>query len=126
MSASLLQVLKAGLSGCHITVLSPSFARPLLERLDSVDEVIDSPFGHGGLQWSERKTFARSLPEFDSAVVLPNSFKSALIPWLAKIPKRVGWRGEFRFGVLTHHQSLVKSEFPLMVDRYTALAAHFG
>ncbi len=126
MSASLLQALKAELPDLHITTLAPAFARPVLERMPVVDNCIDSPFGHGGLQWSARRQFARTLPDFDAALVLPNSFKSALIPWMAGIPRRVGWRGEFRFGVLTHHRPLVRPEFPLMVDRYRALAEHFG
>ena len=126
MSASLLQALKAQLPDVHITALGPAFASPLLQRLDAVDEVIESPFSHGGLQWSQRKAFAKTLPSFDAAVVLPNSFKSALIPWMAGIPKRVGWRGEMRYGVLTHQQKLDKAAYPRMVDRYTALAEHFG
>lgn len=125
MSASLLQGLKAALPSLHITALGPAFARPLLERLDAVDQVIESPFSHGGLQWSQRRAFAKTLPAFDAAVVLPNSFKSALIPWMAGIPKRVGWRGEMRWGVLTHQHKLNKADYPRMVDRYTALAEHF-
>ena len=126
MSASLLQALKAQIPDLHITSLAPGFARPLLQRMPSVDAQIDAPFGHGGLQWSARRAFAKSLSDFDAAVVLPNSFKSGLIPWMAGIPKRVGWRGELRFGLLTHHEKLNKAALPLMVDRYRGLARHFG
>lgn len=125
MSASLLQALKAQIPNLHITALAPAFARPLLQRSPAVDESIDTPFGHGGLQWSDRKNFAKTLPHFDAAVVLPNSFKSALIPWMAGIPKRVGWRGELRWGVLTDHAKLSPQRFPKMVDRYRQLATHF-
>jgi heptosyltransferase-2 len=125
MAASLFQCLKTANPEIKITALGPAFAQPLLSRLDAVDKVIESPFGHGGLQVSARRHFVRQLPRFDAALVLPNSWKSALIPAMAGIPKRVGWRGEARWGLLTHHQKLDKAQYPRMVDRYTALAAHF-
>jgi heptosyltransferase-2 len=59
---------------------------------------------HGRLQWKERSQLARQirLMEYDIALILPNNLKSALIPWLAGIPIRVGHLGEFRYGLLTH------------------------
>ncbi|WP_420550141.1 lipopolysaccharide heptosyltransferase II [Litorivicinus lipolyticus] len=126
MSAALFQSIKAQAPAVEITALGPAFARPLLERLDAVDRVIDSPFGHGGLNYLKRRQFGRTLPAFDAAVVLPNSFKSALIPWMAGIPTRVGWLGEQRYGVLTARPKLNKAEFPRMVDRYLELARPLG
>jgi heptosyltransferase II len=126
MAASLFQGLKTANPETKITALGPAFAQPLLARLEAVDQVIESPFGHGGLELSARRNFARQLPQFDAALVLPNSWKSALIPAMAGIPKRVGWRGEARWGLLTHHQRLDKTQYPRMVDRYTALAQHFN
>ena len=38
---------------------------------------------------------------FDAAYVCPNSLKSALLPFLAGIPERVGYLGEARLGLLT-------------------------
>ncbi|MGB0956837.1 MAG: lipopolysaccharide heptosyltransferase II, partial [Litorivicinus sp.] len=126
MGSALLQSIKAQAPSTQITALAPAAAAPLLDRIDAVDQVIQSPFGHGGLQLRSRRSFARSLPEFDAAVVLPNSFKSALIPWMAGIPVRVGWLGEQRYGVLTQRPKLNKADYPRMVDRYLALAKPLG
>lgn len=54
--------------------------------------------------------------------MLPNSFKSALVPLVANVPQRIGWRGEMRYGVLNDVRVLHKLSFPLMVERYVTLA----
>jgi heptosyltransferase-2 len=59
--------------------------------------------------------------QYDRAIVLPNSLKSALIPLFARIPVRTGWKGEHRYGLLNDLRSN-KSAFPLMVESYVALA----
>jgi heptosyltransferase-2 len=67
--------------------------------MPQVAEVIDFPFQHGGLQLKARRAIARQIQgRFSTAYVLPNSFKSALLPLLAGIPKRVGYLGEARVG----------------------------
>jgi heptosyltransferase-2 len=58
---------------------------------------------------------------FDTAYVLPNSLKSALLPFLASIPKRVGYLGEARVGLLTHRLKNPKDK-PPMVAFYSALS----
>ena len=96
--------------------------------MPEVRDPIDMPVGHGKLQWGVRKQVARQLQpnDYEWSIVLPNSLKSALIPWFAKIPKRTGWLGEFRYGVLSDPRKLDKSIFSLMVQKYVGLAYPLG
>jgi len=90
--------------------------------MPQVNAAIANPFGHGDLRLGERRQFARGLAGYDRAVVLPNSFKSALIPWHAGIKRRTGYIGELRYGLLNDIRALDKQALPLIVERYAALA----
>ena len=109
-----------------IDVLAPPWALPVYRRMPEVAATLALPFGHGDLKLAERRRFARSLPRYDRAVVLPNSFKSALIPWHAGIAVRTGYRGEMRYGLLNDVRALDKEQLPLIVERYAALAQPAG
>ena len=124
MSQSLLLRLKADNPECSIDVLAPDWCRPVLERMPEVNRAIAMPVGHGALQWGIRKEVAKKLSEnnYDQSIILPNSLKSALVPWMAKIAKRTSWRGEMRYGLVNDMRKLDKTAFPLMVQRYIALA----
>jgi len=37
---------------------------------------------------------------YDQAIILTNSFKSSFVPCWARIPKRTGWIGEARWGLV--------------------------
>jgi heptosyltransferase II len=108
-----------------ITVLASPAFEPLLKRMQEVDDVILAPFGHGDLQLIKRFRLAKQLrhENFSQAIVLPNSLKSALIPYWAKIPVRTGWRGEMRYFLLNDLRVLTPSTLPLIVQRYVALGA---
>ena len=105
-----------------LDVLAPSWALPVYRRMPEVARTISLPFGHGDLKLGERRRFAKSLAPYDRAIVLPNSFKSALIPWHAGIPVRTGYRGEMRYGLLNDLRVLDEERLPLIVERYAALA----
>lgn len=124
MSQSLYRTLKAQYPQAQIDVMAPQWCRPLLAKMPEVNAAIPMPLGHGALAIGERRKLGISLREnkYDQAIVLPNSFKSALVPWFAKIAKRTGWRGEMRYGLLNDIRTLDKAAFPLMVQRYVALA----
>lgn len=96
--------------------------------MPEVNEAIPMPLGHGALAIGERRKLGHSLRErrYDRAYVLPNSFKSALVPFFANIPLRTGWRGEMRYGLLNDARVLDKDAWPLMVERYVALAYDNG
>jgi len=122
MTEPLLRQLQA--RGQRVTVGALPWVAPVYRAMASVAEVLELPFAHGGLQWSARRALARSLRgRFASAVVCPNSFKSALLPWWAGIPKRIGYHGEARYGLLTRRlPNPDKHQRPPMADWYAALA----
>ncbi|ATA26152.1 ADP-heptose--LPS heptosyltransferase [Brenneria goodwinii] len=124
MSHSLYRTLKAEHPEAIIDVMAPAWCRPLLARMPEVNQALAMPLGHGALALGERRRLGVSLRggRYDRAYVLPNSFKSALVPFFARIPQRTGWRGEMRYGLLNDIRVLDKIAFPLMVQRYVALA----
>lgn len=107
-----------------LDVLAPPWTQPLFARMDEVQTTISAPFAHGELALKRRYTLGRSLAprQYDQAIVLPNSYKSALIPFFARIPQRTGFVGEARFGVLNDARRLDSRMLPLMVERYALLA----
>ncbi|WP_410497657.1 lipopolysaccharide heptosyltransferase II [Chitinibacter sp. S2-10] len=108
----------------QIDVLAPAWTRPLHARMAEIAEAIDAPFGHGELKLRERWKLARQLKArgYDQVIVLPNSIKSALVPAFAGIPKRTGWVGEMRYGLLNDARKLDPIALPKMVQRFYALA----
>ena len=128
MAQSLFKVLRQQHPACEIDVLAPQWSLPLLERMPEIRRGITMPLGHGQLQLGTRRQLGRELRSqaYDQAIVLPNSLKSALIPFFADIPKRTGWRGEMRFGLLNDIRKLDKQKYPLMIERFVALACEPG
>lgn len=123
MAQTLFKIIKQQSPDCVIDVLAPDWSRSLTARMPEVNLAIPMPVGHGKLNLLTRYRLAKSLrKQYDEAYVLPNSFKSALIPFWAKTPKRVGWRGEWRYGVLNDVRPLDKQRYPLMIERFIALA----
>ena len=108
--------------GERITVGALPWVAPVYRAMPQVAEVIEFPFAHGGLQFKARRAIAKRIKgQFDTAYVCPNSLKSALLPFLASIPKRVGYLGEARVGLLTHRLKNPKNK-PPMVAFYSALS----
>jgi len=122
LSHPLLVRLKERDPGGRVDVLAPPWVLPVYERMPEVSSAIVQPFGHGDLRLGERKRFAKGLGRYDQAIVLPNSWKSALIPWHAGIARRTGYIGEMRWGLLNDARALDKQALPLIVERYAALA----
>ena len=107
-----------------IDVLTPTWCASVFARMRGVRRVVESTIMHGEFGWNGRRELARRLREqrYTQAVVLPNSWKSALVPWLAGIPKRTGYIGEMRWGLVNDARRLDKRALPRLVDRYAALA----
>jgi heptosyltransferase-2 len=120
MSEPLLARLAA--RGERLSVAALPWVAPVYRAMPQVAEVIELPFTHGKLDWGARNKIAQGLQgRFDAAYVLPNSIKSALIPFLARIPRRVGYHGEGRYGLLNARLPNPEGR-PPMVAFYSALA----
>ncbi len=124
MAQAIFKLLKQQNPKVVIDVLAPEWSRAIVERMPEVNKTLSMPIGHGQLQLKVRYRMGRALrlAGYQQAIIIPNSFKSALIPFWAKIPKRTGWRRELRGILLTDARSLNKQRYPLMVQRYLALA----
>ena len=124
MAQSLFKVLKAQDPTTVIDVLASDWTRPLLACMPEVHQTHSMPIGHGKLALRQRYQIAQSLKPYayTQAIVLANSWKSALIPWWAKIPLRTGFWGECRLGLLNDGRRLDKQALPRMIDRFVALA----
>ncbi len=123
MAQSLFTLIKQRQPHTLIDVLAPAWSAPLLARMPEVNQALTMPLGHGQFHLKQRYRIAKQLPRsYQQAIVLPNSFKSALIPWFARIPQRTGWRGEMRVGLLNDMRLLDKTRLPQMVQRFAALA----
>ena len=111
-------------AGATVHMLAPPATAPVAERMPGVDTVHRLQVSHGRLGLGERWRVGRSLRAhgFEQAFVLPNTFKSALVPWFARVPRRTGWLGEQRYGVLNDARRLDPERYPRLVERYAALA----
>ncbi len=120
----MLMRLKQRHHNCQIDVLAPSWTAALLHAFPEVHAVITNPFPHGALNLKGRYRLGMQLraEKYDQAIVLPNSFKSALAPFFARIPLRTGFTGEMRYGLLNDARKLDKKVLPLMVERFAQLA----
>ena len=121
----LLAALKVQYPESKIDVLASHWVAPIYRACSEVDHVIEAKFEHQKLQWSLRKQLAKEIESknYQTCFVLPNSFKSALIPWLANIPFRIGYCGEFRFGLINLAlDNPSKVNRPPMVEHYLALS----
>ena len=124
MTQPLLANLQAQYSDSKIDVLASTWVAPIYRACNEVNEVIEAKLEHKQLQWGLRRQLAKHLEskKYQACFVLPNSFKSALIPWLANIPFRIGYRGEFRFGLINLSlDNPSKVNRPPMVEHYLAL-----
>ncbi len=128
MAQSLFKVLKAQDAERAIDVLAPGWTRALLERMPEVRAAIDMPLGHGELKLLIRRRLGVELRagDYQQAIVLPNSLKSALVPFWAHIPLRSGYVGEMRQWLLNDCRRLDKQQLVMTVQRFVALGLPDG
>ncbi len=127
MTNSLLRTLAARRQ-VPIDVVAPAWSHPLLLRMPEVRQGFQVEVGHGELGLGAWWRLARELGkrEYAQAIVVPRSFKKALAPWLARIPRRTGIRGEFRYGLINDMRRLEWTRSRPMVERLCALGLEPG
>lgn len=95
MSLPAVRAVREAFPGAHVTVLARSAVADLYAR----DRAIDAVMPYSG----DRRRAAAELRRegFDCAILLPNSFDAALTAWMARIPRRIGYRRDGRGWLLT-------------------------
>lgn len=108
---------------CLVDVLAPVWSFPLLKRMPEVSNAFAMPLTHGQLGLYERFKLGQKLrlSQYKQVIVLPNSWKSALVPFFASIPLRTGYVGEMRWGLLNDARKLDKEALTMTVQRFVAL-----
>lgn len=128
MAQSLLIDLKQRLGNVQIDMLAPAWTAALIDRMPQVTSLIEGDLPHKKLALAERRRLAMRVKQggYSQAILLPNSLKSAFVPWLAKVPKRSGFIGEQRWGLVNDIRRLNKQALPMTVQRFIALGEHKG
>lgn len=128
MAQSLFITLKRQQPDVAIDVVAPAWSTPVIARMPEVRAAIVSPTEHGEFALGKRRRLGHSLRDrdYERAIVLPRSFKSALLPWFARVPLRTGFRGEMRFGLLNDIRELDKRKLDQTVKRFVALGLGEG
>ena len=124
LSEPLIASLRTAADGAvSIDVVAPPWCGPVYARMRGVDRILGAPAAHGEFALRERRRLGVTLraTRYARAYVLPNTWKSALVPWFARIPVRIGYRGEARHGLLTEARRLDRHAMPQLVTRYAAL-----
>ncbi len=128
LAQSLFKTLKANNPNCIIEVAAPIWTLPLLERMPEVSGKIALPFKHGQLAFFERIKFGKTLKNqgYTQAIILTNSFKSALLPWAAGIKQRTSYLGEMRYGLINDIRALDITKLKKTVERFVNLGLTKG
>ncbi|MAA73508.1 MAG: lipopolysaccharide heptosyltransferase II [Salinisphaeraceae bacterium] len=124
MAQSLLVCLRQQTPERPIDVLAPGWCKGIIERMPEVRRAIELPSQHGRFDWAMRRRLGADLRQhgFGQAYILPRSLKAAIPAWLARIPRRTGYLGEMRFGLINDVRSKDAATFRHTVRRFLYLA----
>jgi len=127
MAQALFKFLKTADPERPVDVLAPAWSLPIVSRMPEVRNGIAADTGHGELALGKRFRLGRRLKgRYDRAIVLPRSLKSALVPWFAGVPRRTGYRGESRYGLINDMRPFDRELLDQTVKRYVALGTMNG
>tara|TARA_Y100000996_G_scaffold328235_1_gene264279 strand:- start:803 stop:1819 length:1017 start_codon:yes stop_codon:yes gene_type:complete len=122
MSQSVFKFLKHKYHNCTIDVIARPYLSDLLKLMPEINNVHDLDIQHNELGITKRSKISMQLKKhnYSSAIILTNTFKSALVPWIMRIPERIGYKRELRSILLTKSFKLIKHK-DSMVNRYLKL-----
>ncbi|MEM9401857.1 MAG: lipopolysaccharide heptosyltransferase II [Pseudomonadota bacterium] len=128
MAQALFKALATRFPGADIDVVAPGWSVPIVARMPEVRQAVVLATGHGEFGLGKRRALAASLKVegYTRAIILPRSMKAALVPWFAGIPRRTGFRGEMRFGVINDIRPFDKALLDQTVKRFVALGLAAG
>ena len=128
LAEPLVSLLREPYEEASVDVLAPPWCAPVYRRMRGIRRIVENPIAHGRFDLATRRRIASELKRerYAREFVLPMSWKSALIPWLAGIPRRSGYRGEARYVLLNDLRRLDRKALPSLVDRFCALAGPPG
>jgi|TARA_B110000858_G_scaffold185732_1_gene228199 heptosyltransferase II len=123
ISQSLLKYLKKEYPNCQIDMIVRPELTNLVKMMPEVKNIYPLDIKHKEFGLIKRHILAKEIKKhlYSTSIILPNSFKSAIIPWLANIPVRIGYNRELRLFLLNKKYSLIKHK-DSMVNRYLKLA----
>jgi lipopolysaccharide heptosyltransferase II len=124
---SVVKVLKTRWPERPVDVLATALCRPLADYMPGLRQAIAGDLPRSRLGLAAQQALAARLRAngYGLALVLPRTWKAAMAPYLAGIPRRVGFVGEARFGLLNEWR-WGERRLPRMVDRCAALALSKG
>lgn len=124
---SVVQVLRERFPGRPVDLLATTLCAPLVDYMPGVRQGIIVDLPRGRIALAQQAALAARLrhERYGTALVMPRTWKSALAPFLAAIPERVGFAGEARF-ILVNDLRWGERKLPRMIDRCAALALPRG
>lgn len=104
MSLPALRALREANPGAHIAILAKPWVGDLYGREPFCDELIPYEAASGVRDLGSKMDAARALRgmDFDTAILLQNAFEAAMVAWVARIPRRIGYNRDGRGLLLTH------------------------
>jgi heptosyltransferase II len=120
---TVVRLLKARFPERPVDVLSTTLCAPLADYMPGVRRgvIVDLPRRRLALRQHWALAGRLRQEDYGSALVMPRTWKSALAPFLAGIPERIGFFGEARF-VLLNDRRVGERSLPRMIDRCAMLA----
>ncbi len=124
---TVVRLLKQRFPDSPVDVLTTSMVAPLVDYMPGVRKGVAVDLPRKRVAFGEHRALADRLRAegYGRALVMPRTWKSALAPFLAGIPRRTGFVGEARFGLINDLR-FGERRLPRMVDRCAALALPKG